>query len=100
MHIITIESMDPPTHEGLDAIQERLPDIEGVQFPTAHAIPDPRERAFQMIRAMMYVYDMVGAASVQQNTLCDNLYSPGMSIAKLQAMTAAPAYSASFRHAP
>lgn len=67
-----------PTHDILDDIWYKLPQVDGVNYPTKTNIPDVFDRQAQLLKIMIVLYEKVSTVAMKNKSSPDDVYSHGM----------------------
>jgi hypothetical protein len=67
-----------PTHDILDDIWYKLPQVDGVNYPTKTNIPDVFDRQAQLLKIMIVLYENVSTVAMKNKSSPDDIYSHGM----------------------
>ena len=73
--IDAIGNLVAPTHEILDEIWLKLPQVDGVNYPTKSNIPNEFDRQAELLKMMIVLYEKVSTVAMQTMSSPDDIYT-------------------------
>jgi hypothetical protein len=70
-----IGNLSAPTHEILDDIWLKLPQVDGVNYPTQTNIPNVFDRQAELLKITIVLYENVSTVAMKNNCFPDDIYA-------------------------